>query len=70
MEQMMRPVDLSPAEQAVAPSIAAQSSGDAHGGGSAPLERDHAATSMGGALGGRPRRLGRAAATQGAGGTW
>jgi Protein of unknown function DUF2625 len=38
--------------------------------GTATFERDHAATADGGALGGRPRRLGRGGATQGAGGTW
>ncbi len=37
--------------------------------GTATVERDHAATSCGGALGGRPRRLGWGGATQGVGGT-
>ncbi len=38
--------------------------------GTATVERDHAASSTGGALGGRPRRLGRGGATQSAGGIW
>ena len=37
--------------------------------GTTPFKRDHAATCAGGALGGRPRRLGRGGATQSAGGT-
>ena len=40
------------------------------GTGTATVGRDHAATSCGGALGGRPRRLGQGGATQGVGGTW